>query len=815
MVMKKLNTNFLIQMIIITISLCLFLNCFVYADENESITNDLNNWSSTYSPQFIGIPSDNSTINTHVVQLPTADLNNNITLNEDTGKYKYYGSDGKGYDLNLKLIINYSDGSTETVNSVTGFDKNGVPYALLNDKDSQAYEGSTVKIEYEIPELNYTLDGKTTSNPKIKKVEKGFFEKVLEAGGKAVDVLLTPIRFITDKLSQILTDLFLAMADGLRDLVAKAVGENNISLESIIFGKVEILKINYWQGVSKGSPAGTLQNTVVTWYNRFQAIGVSIYLVMLLYIGVRILLASTGKSKERYKSLLADWCTGIVILFLFPYVMKYTVTINETIVASIENSGNSIQGEIIGGADENVDVMDQLKGIAKSSHNLIVVFMYIIMIGQVIALIVVYYKRVFMLAFLITIFPTVATFYIFEKAQRNSTRTLSNWIKEYTTLVFIQVVHAVVYVVLIEGAFESFNFSENGNNNFVLYIICILFLFKAEKIVKSIFNIKSGAGMLEDLAVTGTAMLTMSSQAKDLFKREKGKDEEENERDEAEETTREYEKQQRHNMLVQKQKREIEESREQDNSSTSNSNIDIYIARSNDSKDADDSSSGSPKEPDNMPPASDNDNSQDTFTVPVGRPQAQLESNTTIDNQHDVDVKVEETKSEKTETNTRISAEEMAKATAVARKQALNKRSKANIIKKAMKSTGKIAGTSMGVVTGLAQGDVQAAVKNAVSYGAIGSSVGSAIGSGVAAAERKIAGEKLAYDIKRGKYDKDFQDVGVDPQLMSSKKAELFRNVIAAYSSGTTSGGTTKGELKKVKEEVKQTKKTIEEAKDN
>ena len=101
----------------------------------------------------------------------------------------------------------------------------------------------------------------------------------------------------------------------------------------------------FWQIKSANSFGYYMKNTINLWYNIFLKIALLVDLIVLLYVGIQILLSSTGAKKARYQELLKDWFVGIMILFLFPTVMKYVVLLNNATVkaiGSIRGSSSSV-----------------------------------------------------------------------------------------------------------------------------------------------------------------------------------------------------------------------------------------------------------------------------------------------------------------------------------------------------------------------------------------------------------------------------------------------------------------------------------------
>jgi hypothetical protein len=70
------------------------------------------------------------------------------------------------------------------------------------------------------------------------------------------------------------------------------------------------------------STASILQDTVAGWYKSLRAIALVGLLSVLVYVGIRMIISSTGESKAKYKKMLIDWIVAMCILFVLQYIMS-------------------------------------------------------------------------------------------------------------------------------------------------------------------------------------------------------------------------------------------------------------------------------------------------------------------------------------------------------------------------------------------------------------------------------------------------------------------------------------------------------------
>ena len=259
-------------------------------------------------------------------------------------------------------------------------------------------------------------------------------------------------------VEQWFANLFKGVANALNKMVAWAVGYQ-ITIDDVVFNNYAPTKVDYFETLKKGEVSEIiwgkdgmpgLAATVNQCYGFFNKIAIMVYMVMLVYMGIRILLSSTGKSLSQYKTLFMYWVVGVALLFLYPIVMKYMIDINNTLVYIIQENktvddvfpkntlpavGTDSIEEI--DFDENpfdgtgTDYMSQIANEANETKSLALSFVYLILTWQLITIVIHYYKRLLIIGFLIAVFPLVAMFYAVDKIADGKSQAFDHWNKEY------------------------------------------------------------------------------------------------------------------------------------------------------------------------------------------------------------------------------------------------------------------------------------------------------------------------------------------------------------------------------------------------
>lgn len=284
---------------------------------------------------------------------------------------------------------------------------------------------------------------------------------------------------------------------------------------------------------SKQDIAADLSSTVSRWYVAIRNIVLVLMMIVLLYIGIRMLLSTLANDKAKYRQMLMDWFVGLLILFFIHYIMAFAVTVVQNITDVISSSIDSKMYSVMIPADKGGKMVDflnsephdpELRSMALDTKgNKILIngdeeitdqnFGYLLyptnLIGQIrlqaqlanygtesigyslCYLILVlftfffaftYLKRVLYMAFLTLIAPIVSLTYPIDKINDGQAQGFNKWFREYIFNLLLQPLHLLLYYVLVASAFQL------SSTNIIYSIVAIGFMIPAEKILRSFFG---------------------------------------------------------------------------------------------------------------------------------------------------------------------------------------------------------------------------------------------------------------------------------------------------------------------------------------
>ena len=306
-----------------------------------------------------------------------------------------------------------------------------------------------------------------------------------------------------------------AIAKGFLTLIRLLSGSDTLSIESIIFNRYSYTSLSLFENENRiANPLidNGIKDTLNSIFKFFQSIAIVLYMIIVAYMGLRIMLNSTARQGAKYKELILYLIQGVMILFLFPYVIKYTIDINDAFVhyidinkVSTKNVSASFKGVTNSGLDNiasaskqtesdlinGSDYMSLMYQEAKTKGRLIYAICFAVMVKQLIAFLVIYFKRLLTIIFLIAIFPLVSISYAIDKIGDGKSQAFNNWYKEFALNVFLQSFHAIIYVIGMAMIVEIGN-AGNFSRNWLVIILLLEFIANGDEFLRNLFGVKGG-----------------------------------------------------------------------------------------------------------------------------------------------------------------------------------------------------------------------------------------------------------------------------------------------------------------------------------
>lgn len=338
-------------------------------------------------------------------------------------------------------------------------------------------------------------DPLSPSNPSTSRGEDNFNDET-ENG--------TEVGGLTKKVIDVFNKIFEICCSPLTWLICRMP-----TVDGSIWAQQNYFQLSFFDSSPSGF-AGEIQGIIGSLYNALRYMVAAIYVVILVYLGIRMILSSIGKQKAHYKELLKYWLTGLLLLFVFHWVMAFAIWTSDTFtkmfadvgVAQAEAIGASLDAtNIVGmeGAPDNVTEAIIAIICKDGGENLFSLLTYPIRVILLIALLcfglfisLTYIKRLFTIALLLVLFPLVVLSYVFDKIGDRRAQTFGIWLKEFMTNVFVQPIHA--FLLMIISFLLSLNIVTTPIVGPIIALLLLGLLPVGEKQIKQLFQISSSMG---------------------------------------------------------------------------------------------------------------------------------------------------------------------------------------------------------------------------------------------------------------------------------------------------------------------------------
>lgn len=262
----------------------------------------------------------------------------------------------------------------------------------------------------------------------------------------------------------------------------------NLTPGDIIFNNLPITTINFFNtNTSSIDFITNLQSSVQLWYYIIRNISVIILLGILLYVGIRMAISTVASEEAKYKKMLIHWTQSLILVYVLQYIMIIVIDINNILVNVLAKAFNFQD------ANGTLDsVMTYLWAEAWSvsfTQGIGCTILYGMLMFITFLFLVMYLKRVIITAFLIIISPLITITYSIDKMGDGKSQALNNWLKEFVYNILIQPFHCIIYGALVLTAVNAIS-TDKSIATLVMTIIAMLFMFKAEDLVKKIFGVQ-------------------------------------------------------------------------------------------------------------------------------------------------------------------------------------------------------------------------------------------------------------------------------------------------------------------------------------
>ena len=317
------------------------------------------------------------------------------------------------------------------------------------------------------------------------------------------------------------------------------------SPERIFSNEVPAFDVNFFNPMNNSkSVAFALKDIVAYYYNLLREIVIVGLLLVLTYIGIRIVISSIASEKSKYKEMLKNCVVALCLVFFMHYIMSGITSLCGNIAKGLEipdNNAIEIQVESNGRTytykmDDNVKYDPFMVNVRVGlqfgdvGSQTVYTIIYVVLVIYTVIFSIIYLKRTLFVAFFTMIAPLVAIKYPLDKMHGKKSQTFEFWIKGYMFNMIIQPIHLILYYVVVSTALNLVV------TNPVYGLVAIGFLIPADRLVRKFFGFDKmdTTGMLKGMA-SGALVMTGINKLRGFMggsKKQKGNSENNKEKNE-------------------------------------------------------------------------------------------------------------------------------------------------------------------------------------------------------------------------------------------------------------------------------------------
>ena len=270
------------------------------------------------------------------------------------------------------------------------------------------------------------------------------------------------------------------------------------SIDRVVFNRVALFNANYFDTEATYNVGSDLEITanesnikikdgIIDVYKICRALALIMSLLVLIYIGIRMVLSTVASDQAKYKKMLTSWIESIVVLFCMVYIMVAVLSISEALIDVFydirckligSNEGYGVFEDTV--RSEVWEKVFSLSGLQLTIWSII----YWCLLFSEIKFFWLYAKRLLMMGLLITVSPLIIITYSIDKAGDGRAQVFNSWMKEFIVNALIQPLHALIYMIFLLTA------NAIAKQAPLVALVLLMSMGTVERMVKVVFDLK-------------------------------------------------------------------------------------------------------------------------------------------------------------------------------------------------------------------------------------------------------------------------------------------------------------------------------------
>lgn len=260
--------------------------------------------------------------------------------------------------------------------------------------------------------------------------------------------------------------------------------DETFTIQNLLNNKYDIFDIDVFNTNTTGPNAQLINKirlNVSIWFIAIRNIALVGTTIILVYIAIRMAIATIAEEKAKYKNMLIGWFIGFALIWIIHLIAIFLIRISNifiSIVSSLTFANiESVEKNIV------VDSYSKILSTQGATSKIYYLLIYYFFIIYEVKFFIVYLIRELKIYFYIIISPLVCMTYSLDKIKDNRSQAFDRFIKELAIDIFMQPAELVIYTIFMASA------SEIVSRAPLLALALLYGLSKGEQTVRKLFGV--------------------------------------------------------------------------------------------------------------------------------------------------------------------------------------------------------------------------------------------------------------------------------------------------------------------------------------
>lgn len=321
-------------------------------------------------------------------------------------------------------------------------------------------------------------DDDTAEQPQTTSLDPGssIFDAVI---GVICGLFLIPIQLLSYLMTSAAENTFIHSFDNCFTIQKCVAGEYDLF-------DIDIFDTNPTEGKYKDLH-GSIRPNIQLWYVAFRNLAIVLCAIIVIYIGLRMALATVAEAQAKYKKMFTNWLISLCLLFLMHFLIYGLLYVSKIITKVFKEAMEAMETDF--SEEELVGNMFTSVWKAKGAQKFGVVVMIYVLVYHELKYFILFLTRMIHFYYLVAISPLVTVTYSLDKMKDSKAQAFSQWLNNIINEIFLGPIECLVYIIFVFTA--GVIMSEVP----LLAIIMIISMGQGEKAIKKVLGIRARRGI--------------------------------------------------------------------------------------------------------------------------------------------------------------------------------------------------------------------------------------------------------------------------------------------------------------------------------